>query len=76
MAGEIDKTGVMIHHVISEVDMGQPILVKEILFIKGVDEDFEVFKQRVHEIEWGVVVEGVGIMIKQIHEEKRTEGSL
>jgi phosphoribosylglycinamide formyltransferase len=70
MVGKIDKTGVMIHHVISEVDMGQPILVKEIPFIKGVDEDFEVFMKRVREIEWGVVVEGVAIMIRQIRDEE------
>ncbi|KAL1968592.1 hypothetical protein VTN77DRAFT_1802 [Rasamsonia byssochlamydoides] len=68
--GKIDKTGVMIHNVISEVDMGKPILVKEIPFVKGVDEDLHVFEQKVHEIEWGTVIEGIEIAIREIREEK------
>jgi len=64
--GKIDKTGVMIHNVISEVDMGKPILVKEIPFITGVDEDLDAFKQRVHEIEWGVVIEGIRIAVDEV----------
>lgn len=60
----------MIHHVISEVDMGKPILVKEIPFVKGVDEDLNVFEQKVHEVEWGTVIEGIEIAIREIKEEK------
>ncbi|CEJ60702.1 Phosphoribosylglycinamide formyltransferase [Penicillium brasilianum] len=66
MEGKIDKTGVMIHDVISEVDMGQPILVREIPFVKGQDEDLEVFEKRVHEIEWGTVIEGVGMVLEEL----------
>lgn len=66
MEGKIDKTGVMIHDVISEVDMGQPILVREIPFVKGQDEDLEVFEKRVHEIEWGTVIEGVRMVIEEL----------
>lgn len=54
----------MIHNVISEVDMGKPILVREIPFIKNVDEDLDKFETRVHEIEWGVVVEGIQLAIE------------
>ncbi len=68
--GEIDKTGVMIHEVISEVDMGAPILVREIPFIKGVDEDIKVLEQRIHETEWGAVIEGTEIAINEIQKEK------
>ncbi|KAJ5727718.1 hypothetical protein N7493_005538 [Penicillium malachiteum] len=67
--GKIDKTGVMIHDVISEVDMGTPILVKEIPFRKGEDEDIEVFEKRVHETEWGTVIEGVGLVLKELAQE-------
>ncbi|EDN08264.1 phosphoribosylglycinamide formyltransferase [Histoplasma capsulatum] len=66
LEGKIDHTGVMIHNVIAEVDLGLPILVKEIPFIKGVDEDISVLKQRIHEVEWKAVVEGVGIAIRQL----------
>ncbi|KAJ6013752.1 hypothetical protein N7540_008343 [Penicillium herquei] len=66
MEGKIDKTGVMIHDVISEVDMGTPILVREIPFRKGEDEDLEVFEKRVHETEWGTVIEGVGLVLQEL----------
>jgi phosphoribosylglycinamide formyltransferase len=68
--GKINKTGVMIHKVISEVDMGEPILVKEIPFVKGVDEDLDVFEKKVHEVEWGAVIEGVDIAIREVQEGK------
>ncbi|KAJ5634964.1 uncharacterized protein N7484_008277 [Penicillium longicatenatum] len=66
MEGKIDKTGVMIHDVISEVDMGHPILVREIPFRKGQDEDLEAFGKRVHETEWITVIEGVGMVLKEL----------
>ncbi|KAI9368362.1 formyl transferase [Aspergillus egyptiacus] len=64
--GKIERTGVMIHNVISEVDMGKPVLVREIPFVKGTDEDLHKFEQKVHEIEWGVVIEGLQKTIEEI----------
>lgn len=58
----------MLHRVIREVDMGTPILVREIPFIKGVDDDLEALEKRLHEIEWGVVVEGINIAIDQLRQ--------
>lgn len=46
--------------------MGQPVLVKEIPFVKGVDEDLEKFKEKVHEVEWEAVIEGLQITIGEI----------
>ena len=57
--GDIKKTGVMIHKVIAEVDQGEPILTREIPFVKGKDEDLEAFKEKVHQVEWAIVAEGV-----------------
>ncbi|PYI22059.1 phosphoribosylglycinamide formyltransferase [Aspergillus violaceofuscus CBS 115571] len=71
LEGKIDKTGVMMHKVISEVDMGTPILVREIPFIKGEDEDLHKFEQKVHTIEWGVVIEGVQMTIQEIQDERQ-----
>lgn len=71
MEGKIDKTGVMIHDVISEVDMGKPILVREIPFQKGQDEDLEAFEKRVHEMEWGTVLEGVDMVLKELAAKKQ-----
>ncbi|KAI5289163.1 hypothetical protein KEM54_004299 [Ascosphaera aggregata] len=67
-AGKIDKTGVMIHDVIAEVDMGEPLLVREIPFVEGEDEDFDKFEEKVHTTEWKIVPEGVSLAVKQIRE--------
>lgn len=50
--------------------MGKPILVREIPFVKGVDEDLEKFEQRVHEIEWGAVIDGIQLAIGELKSEK------
>ncbi|MCJ1307411.1 hypothetical protein MMC25_001057 [Agyrium rufum] len=68
LQGSINKTGVMIHHVISEVDMGSPILVKEIPFITGTDEDLHVLQNRIHEVEWQAVVEGTNTALKELRQ--------
>lgn len=65
----------MIHKVISEVDMGTPILVREIPFITGVDEDIKVLEQRIHEVEWKAVVEGTAMAMKELWEERKISGT-
>ncbi|MCJ1401687.1 hypothetical protein MMC11_004904 [Xylographa trunciseda] len=58
---EITKTGIMIHYVISEVDMGTPILVKEIELKLG--ESLEDLEQRIHMVEWQTIVEGTNMAL-------------
>ncbi len=70
IGGKIDKTGVMVHRVISEVDMGLPILVQEIPFVNGLDEDLEALEKKVHEFEWKAIVAGTEIAIKGLEVEK------
>lgn len=70
MEGRISRTGIMIHNVIAEVDMGAPILVREIPLVKGVDEDIKALEQRIHEVEWKAVPEGIQIAIRQLTDEK------
>lgn len=70
MEGRIDKTGVMIHKVISEVDMGAPILVQEIPFQNGIDDDIQALEERIHKIEWKAIVAGTGLAIKELRAEK------
>lgn len=70
-AGQITKTGVMIHDVIAEVDMGEPLLVREIPFVEGEDDDVEKFEEKVHSTEWKIVPEGVALAVKQVQENKR-----
>lgn len=54
--GKVDKTGIMVHYVISEVDMGEPILIREIGMRK--DESLDELEQRIHQNEWEVIVQG------------------
>jgi phosphoribosylglycinamide formyltransferase len=70
MEGRISSTGIMIHNVFAEVDMGTPILVREIPFVKGVDEDLQALEQRIHEVEWKTVLEGIEIAIEQLRDER------
>lgn len=53
--GTVDKTGIMIHKVIPEVDKGEPVLVKELNVIKG--ETLEHYEERVHSTEHSAIVE-------------------
>lgn len=62
--GEIDHTGVMIHYVISEVDMGEPIVTREVQIMK--EESQEELEKRIHEVEWELIVEGTARAIQQI----------
>ncbi len=62
--GEIDHTGIMIHHVISEVDMGEPIITKRVPMVKGESE--EDLENRIHEVEWGLIVEGTARALQQV----------
>ena len=56
--------------------MGDPILVQEIPFVKGLDEDLQTLKQRIHEIEWKAIVSGTGLAIKElIVERAKKEGT-
>lgn len=59
--GKADKTGIMVHYVISEVDMGQPITTREIEMRKG--ETLDELEQRIHENEWELIVQGTKMAI-------------
>ena len=72
--GKIQKTGCLIHEVIREVDMGDPVIVDEIPFVKGVDEDLGKFEAKLHEREHGLIVEGTRIMIERIRGRRKGGG--
>jgi len=58
------KTGVMIHDVIPEVDMGRVICTHEITIQP--DETLEQFEQRVHEIEHVAIVRGTRLRLQEL----------
>ena len=65
---KITKTGVMVHHVILEVDKGEPIIVREIELRKG--ESLEDLEQRIHAVEHRVIVEATAKVIQGVREAK------
>ncbi|KAG8901167.1 hypothetical protein FRB99_005500 [Tulasnella sp. 403] len=54
-AGEITKTGVMVHHVVSEVDRGAPIVVREVEIETG--DTVDQLEARIHAVEHTAIVE-------------------
>lgn len=64
--GELEggKTGVMVHYVIEELDMGEAIAVREIEIREGESkDDFEI---RMHELEHEIIVDGVREAMKRL----------
>ncbi|KAK6063583.1 phosphoribosylglycinamide formyltransferase [Seiridium cupressi] len=59
-----NTTGIMIHHVIEQVDRGAPILVKDIVIQPG--ESLEQLTERMHGSEHELIVEATAIKAKQI----------
>lgn len=48
------------------VSRGEPILVSDIPFIKGVDEDIEKLKDRIHNKEHKAIVDGTKMAISRL----------
>lgn len=62
--GKIQIAGVMIHKVITQVDRGTPILVKELELRK--EESLEEYEERVHDLEHIAIVQGTNIILNQL----------
>jgi len=56
-AGTIDRTGVMVHRVVPEVDAG-PVIVSEEVAIAG-DDTLETLTARIHQVEQRLLVEAI-----------------
>ena len=67
--GKITRTGIMIHYVISEVDMGEPIVTKEVQMRP--EESVEELEERMHAMEHGLIVEGTRIALERIRTQRR-----
>ncbi|KAH7342370.1 putative phosphoribosylglycinamide formyltransferase [Rhexocercosporidium sp. MPI-PUGE-AT-0058] len=69
---ENDETGIMIHYVISEVDRGQPIVVRKIKC--RTPETLEELNERVHGQEHELILEGTAMAIHNLWEERKKSG--
>ncbi|KAL8679336.1 MAG: hypothetical protein Q9186_004383 [Xanthomendoza sp. 1 TL-2023] len=64
--GKITKTGCMIHYVITEVDAGEPLVIKELDIEQG--ETLAQLEEQMHNLEWVAIVEGVQRAIQNLSE--------
>jgi len=67
--GKIEHTGIMIHYVISEVDMGQPILTRNIEIKK--DDTLDQLEERIHANEWELIVQGTKEASQNLHSSQK-----
>lgn len=63
-----DTTGIMIHYVISEVDRGEPIVVRKIEC--KTPETLDEFKTRIHSHEHQLILEGTAMAIHNLWEKR------
>lgn len=70
---ENDRTGIMVHYVISEVDRGEPIVIREIPC--KTPETLEELETRIHDVEHVIIVEGTAMAISKIWEERGTRST-
>ncbi|KAI3396696.1 hypothetical protein diail_11804 [Diaporthe ilicicola] len=61
---ENNRTGIMIHYVIAEVDRGQPIMTREIECREG--ETLEELEQRIHSHEHELIVEATAKVVGEL----------
>ncbi|KAI9795907.1 MAG: hypothetical protein M1833_006634 [Piccolia ochrophora] len=70
--GEVSKTGVMVHRVVTEVDRGEPVVVKEVEMREGdVEEEVE---RRVRDAERPLLVEGTRVVLARLRGEQPSHG--
>jgi len=62
-AGKRKETGVMVHFVIKDVDMGEPILQKEV-DMTGC-KTLEELQDRIHRTEHGLIVDGTRLVLER-----------
>jgi phosphoribosylglycinamide formyltransferase len=68
--GEITHSGAMVHRVVKDVDRGEPVIVREIPFVKS--ESIEEYEARLHEVEHEIIVEGTRKVLEESGSSVRT----
>jgi len=70
---EHDETGIMIHYLIKEVDRGTPIVIRKIKC--KTPETLDELKERIHEQEHTLIVEGTAMAIHSLWGERKGRAS-
>ncbi|KAJ3360007.1 hypothetical protein GGF32_008805 [Allomyces javanicus] len=66
--GKITRTGIMVHHVIPEVDRGEVIVKREVPIFK--DDTLEKLEERIHATEHQLIVEGAVTFLKKLQPQR------
>ena len=62
--GEITHSGAMVHRVVKDVDKGEPIVVRQVDFVKG--ESIEEYEARLHLIEHEIIVQATSKVLDEV----------
>jgi len=62
--GEITHSGVMIHRVVKDVDKGEPVIVRQVDFVKG--ESIEEYETRLHLVEHEIIVQATSRVLNEV----------
>lgn len=76
MEGKIQKTGVMIHYVIAEVDRGALVVDEEVPLEHPRDDELETLTDRIHGVEHQLIVKGTRIALDEIARRKGVSWSM
>ena len=63
--GEVNGTGVMVHHVVRDVDRGEPILVRNVEILES--DDLTSLQDRIHKVEHEILVEAAVKVLERFH---------
>lgn len=62
--GEITHSGAMVHHVVKEVDRGEPIVVREVPFVQG--ESVDDYETKLHAVEHEIIVQATKKVLDEV----------
>lgn len=62
--GEITYSGAMVHRVVKDVDKGEPIIIRQVDFVKG--ESIEEYETRLHLVEHEIIVEATSKILDEV----------
>lgn len=68
----LERTGVMVHHVVAEVDAGPPVVTEEVAL--DPDEPLDALEQRVHAVEHRLIVTALARTLEQLAGRKEAHG--
>ena len=65
--GEIAHSGAMVHRVVKDVDKGEPIIIRQVDFVKG--ESIEEYETRLHLVEHEIIVQATSKVLDEVRGE-------